>query len=221
MHEPHSGAGFSAARATATFFGVLSGWGGILHGIGEVLQGNVAPAGFFIPSWTQGPIAEHMGGDPGLTVVPNLLLTGVLTLAVSAAVVLWSLVGVQRRHGARNLVLLCVAMLLVGGGVGPPVVGMLAGLGAFAIRAPLTGWRRRLPAAARRVLAALWPWVFAIAALNGLFLFVGALPLVWLSDAFQADVFLDSFYFAVVSLLLTLLSGVAYDLERRERAVPA
>lgn len=60
---------------TATLFGALAGVGGLVHGIGEVLQGNVAPEGLIINSWTVGPIATNMGGEPGMTIVPNLQIT--------------------------------------------------------------------------------------------------------------------------------------------------
>lgn len=52
---------FSATRIAASIFGVLAGLGGITHGIGEVIQGNVAPDGTWICSWTQGPIATKYG----------------------------------------------------------------------------------------------------------------------------------------------------------------
>ena len=38
-------------------FGSLIGIGGLQHGVGEVLQGNVAPDGLVINSWVDGPIA--------------------------------------------------------------------------------------------------------------------------------------------------------------------
>jgi hypothetical protein len=78
---------FSAARASTVIFGILAGLGGLTHGIGEVLQGNIRPEGIIINSWTQGPIATNMGGEPAMTVVPNLLITGILTILVSLAVV--------------------------------------------------------------------------------------------------------------------------------------
>jgi hypothetical protein len=62
----------SAARLTSASFGFLAGIGGITHGVGEILQGNVRPEGLMIVSWTQGPITEMMGGDPGMTIIPNL-----------------------------------------------------------------------------------------------------------------------------------------------------
>lgn len=117
----------SAARVAASTFGVLAGLGGMTHSVGETLQGNVAPGGIFIDSWTRGPIATNMGGEPGITVLPNLLLTGILTILVSLAVIDWSMAFVRRKCGGAVLILLSVAMLLVGGGVGPPVIGVLAG----------------------------------------------------------------------------------------------
>lgn len=38
----------SAARAVASICGVLAGFGGLIHGIGEVLQGSVKPEGIII-----------------------------------------------------------------------------------------------------------------------------------------------------------------------------
>jgi hypothetical protein len=54
---------FRAARGTSTIFGILAGLGGLTHGIGEVLQGNVKPDGLVINYWTQGPIASNMKGN--------------------------------------------------------------------------------------------------------------------------------------------------------------
>jgi hypothetical protein len=35
----------NATKVTVSTFGVLAGLGGIRHGIGEVLQGNITPSG--------------------------------------------------------------------------------------------------------------------------------------------------------------------------------
>ncbi|HAF70118.1 TPA: hypothetical protein DCL37_01955 [Candidatus Acetothermia bacterium] len=129
----------SAARIVASIFGVLAGLGGLTHGIGEALQGNVAPEGIVINSWTQGPIATNMGGEPGMTIVPNLLVTGVLTIIVSLAVIVWSVAFVQRKRGGLILILLSTAMLLVGGGFGPPIMGILAGVAGLGTKTILTG----------------------------------------------------------------------------------
>ena len=203
----------SAARIVASIFGVLAGLGGLTHGIGEILQGNVAPDGIWIYSWTQGPIATNMGGEPAMTIVPNLLVTGILTIIVSLAVAIWAAAFVQRKNGGRILLLLSVIMLLVGGGVGPPIIGILAGMAGLGINAPLSWWRKHLSVNLRRFLATLWPWILGIAVINGVFLVIGSVILVYFFDLNNPDLFTNSFFFAVVSLLLTVVTGVAYDIQ--------
>jgi hypothetical protein len=194
----------------------MAGWGGLTHGVGEILQGNITPSEMWIASWTQGPIATHMGGDPAMTIVPNLLITGILASFVSLATIAWAAAFVHREHGGAVLILLSIAMLLVGGGVGPPTTGILAGLAGTAINAPLTWWRARFSGNAGRLLAQLWPWVFGVSFLNGVFLFVGSIVLVHAFSWGNADLYLSSFFFVVVSLPPTIITGIAYDLRSGE-----
>jgi len=203
-----------ASERLASLFGVLAGLGGLLHGIGEVLQGNVSPDAIFIESWKQGPVAEHMGGDPGLTILPNMLATGILAILLSLSLIIWSACFVKRKHGGLILLLLSICLLLLGGGVGPPVLGILAGIGGLQIHASHTWWRRRIPAGFRNFLSRLWPWIFGICAMNGLFLIIGHMILVFLFDVSNASLFLYSFYFAVVSMVACILTGIPYDINR-------
>ena len=186
----------------------------VILGIGEVLQGNVAPDGIWIHSWTQGPIATNMGGEPGITIVPNLLVTGILTLIVSLIIIIWATAFVQRKNGGRVLILLSIIMLLVGGGIGPPVIGILAGVAGLGINAPLSWWRKRLSINLQRFLATLWPWIFWIAVVNGVFLVIGSVILVYFFDLNNTDLFMGSFFFSFISLLLMVFTGRAYDIQR-------
>lgn len=204
-----------AAEIVASTFGILAGIGGITHGIGEILQGNVAPDGIFFDSWTFGPIAVEMDGDPALSLIPNLLITGALTVVVSGLLMGWAAMAVRRKDSGRVMMLLSVAMLLVGGGVGAPVIGLLASAAAWAAHAPLTWWRTHMADGLRRLLATLWPWVYGVALVNGLFLFGGALLLFTFVSFGNSDIFLNSFYFAVLSVLLSAVTSVAYDLEHQ------
>ena len=47
----------NATRATVSTLGVIMGLGGIEHGIGEILQGNIAPKGLAILSWPDSPFS--------------------------------------------------------------------------------------------------------------------------------------------------------------------
>ena len=207
---------FGAARWLASIFGVLGGLGGILHGVGEILQGNVAPEGIFIESWTRGPIAAHMGGDPAVTIIPNILVTGILALILSTAAIVWSVAFVHRKRGGLVLLLLSMGMLLAGGGVGPPTLGILAGIGGLGINSPYTWWRTHLRAGLRRFLARLWPCIFGVCVANGVFLVIGHVILVFFLGFHNAEIFTNSFLFAVLLLLLSIVTGVAYDIQRRD-----
>jgi hypothetical protein len=200
-----------AAGTTGLIFGLVAALGGATHGIGEVLQGNVAVDGIAIDSWTSGPIARNLGGEPGITVLPTALAAGIATLAAAAAVAAWSLAGLRRKHGGLILALLSVGMLLAGGGVGPPVIGMLAGaVGRWSPEHHPRWVERRFPAA-RRFLARAWAPLFTLAVLNGTFLVLGSLILVYTIDFNHSGLFEGSFYLTVVMLLLMLATAPVYD----------
>lgn len=208
----------SAARIVASTFGCICGLGGITHGIGEMLQGSVPPGGIVINSWTQGPIATYMGGEPALTIVPNLLVAGLLTIIVSLATIVWSVVFVQRKHGGLVLMLLSIAMLLVGAGFAPPILGILAGVAGIGINAH-TWWGARLPMNIQHFLAKSWPWVYGISLINGVFLVAGSIILVYFVELNNPNLFVYSFFFAIVSVLLSIMTGAAYDVQKGYRVI--
>lgn len=65
-----------------------------------------------------------------MTLVPNLLASGLLTILVSLGLILWSVLFPHRRGSGPVLLGLSVLLLLVGGGFGPPLLGSI--LAAFA-----------------------------------------------------------------------------------------
>lgn len=206
-----------ASRMVASVFGILAGIGGMWHGIGEILQGNIAPDEIIINSWTQGPIATNMGGEPGMTIIPNLLATGLLNIVISLAVIVWATAFVQKRKGGIVLILLSITMLLTGGGFGPPLIGVLSGIAGVAINKPLTWWQFHLNIGLRRFLAVLWPWFFTACTASGVLLVIGSLVLVYFFGINNADFFVMNFFFTVLTLVLTIVMSIAYNLRNKER----
>jgi hypothetical protein len=96
----------NATRVTVSTFGAIAGLAGIEHAIGEVLQGNRAPYGVMILSWPRSDLFEILAGEPAMTIVPNLLVTGILAIAVSLVFLVWATVFVGRKHGGLVLILL-------------------------------------------------------------------------------------------------------------------
>ncbi len=204
----------NAARALASTLGVLAGLGGITHGIGEILQGNAAPQGIMVYSWTQGPIAAHMGGEPAMTLVPDLFVTGVLTVLVSLTLLVWAAAFVQRKNGGWIQVFLSGCMLLVGGGFAPPIMGILSGVAGLGINASYTWWRKHLSPNVRHILARAWPWVFGLCVVDGVFLVIGSVILVFIFNLNAPDLFVACFLLAGVVVPLAIVSGIAYDIEK-------
>jgi hypothetical protein len=110
----------NATKVFASTFGAIMALAGIEHGIGEIFQGNVAPSGIMILSWPESEFFRNLGGEPAMTVIPNLLITGILAVLVSLAMLVWAILFVQRKNGGLIMILLSIAMLLVGGGSSLP-----------------------------------------------------------------------------------------------------
>lgn len=201
----------SAARLVASILGVFAGIGGLMHGPGEILQGNVAPSGIAFDSWTVEPIATNVGGEPAMTIVPNLLITGILTILVSLAVISWAAVFIGKRQGGIVLILLSVLMLLVGGGFAPPLIGILSGIAGLGISAPIPGWYKNLPDKYRNLMAALWPWFFGLCILSGATLILGSLLFGYIIGLNIPGVWVFCFLVSVPLLILAIVTGIAYD----------
>lgn len=146
----------SATKIVASAVGAYAGLLGIEHGFFETLQGNVATNGTLINAI--GSQTGVGGAEPAFTIVPNFLITGILAIIISIVVIIWAIAFLERRYAGLILILLSIVQLLVGGGLAPIYLGIIAGLVATRINKPLTWWRAHLPITARRVLAYLWPW---------------------------------------------------------------
>ncbi len=150
----------NATKTFASTFCTIMALAGIEHGIGEICQGSVAPHGIMILSWPESEFFQNLGGEPAMTVIPNLLVTGVLAVLVSLALLIWSVLFAHRKNAGRIMIFLSIARLLVGGGIFPPLLGILIGVVATRIQSPLIWWRTHLSPCVRRFLAGLWPWSY-------------------------------------------------------------
>ena len=201
----------NATRAFASTFGAIMALAGIEHGIGEVLQGNVAPSGIMFMSWPNSAFFRNVAGEPAMTVIPNLLVTGILAILLSLALLVWATLFVQRKNGGLVMILISIAMLLAGGGIFPPILGILIGVVASRIHSPLTWWRTHLSPGARQFLASLWPWSFAACVIAWLMMFAGPALLGYFFGAARSDLVWALLLAAFGTLLSTILTGFARD----------
>jgi hypothetical protein len=200
-------------RSLVTAFGLLCGITGILAGIFEVLQGNTMADGFAISTIGS---SYGMADDftyHAVTIVPNLLLTGILAIIVSSVVIIWSAKYVERPYGALILFALCIGQMLVGGGWVIDV-GIFMCIFATRIGKPLNWWRKHLPDSARHWLARLYPVslvLFGIIAGSMLVLTVLGVNSVVLIESITP---LAGLMF--IPMLLMMFGALATDIEARK-----
>jgi hypothetical protein len=216
-HERHN----RATRAVVLTFGVLAALAGLEHGIGEILQGNIAPRGIVILSWPNSAFFENVGGEPAMTLVPNLLVSGILSVLFSLAFLVWAMLFIERKNGAFVLTLLSVGMLLVGGGFGPPLLGLILSVAATRIHAPLSWWHTRLSVELLSFLSRLWPWFFTAAIIAWLLLLPGSSILSYSFGVNDTNLTLTFILFAFGFLLLTIFSGFARDAHSQKESAGA
>lgn len=150
-----------------------------------------------------------------MTIVPNLLVTGILAILFSLIFLVWATMFVQRKHGGVVMILLSIVMLLAGAGFGPPVLGVMLGVVGTRVVAPVTGWRARPLSASRRFLGKLWPWSYVASLIVWLFLFPGSILLSTFISADNVNRIIPAIVFAAFGfLLLTIFAGLAYDAQR-------
>lgn len=113
-------------RTVAAGLGVFAGFGGPEHGYFQIQQGHVPPDGLLIASI--GPPCDpekvwHLC-EPAMTVIPSMLITGIVATIIGLITMVWSAFFLYRKQGSIVLGLLCVGLLLSGGGLVPPLIGM-------------------------------------------------------------------------------------------------
>ncbi len=90
----------NATRVTATVIGVFFGlFSGINHGLFELLQGNTPTDGLVINAIGEAQRFWLEGTEPAFTIIPNFMITGILSMIVGLAIIVWSLWFLPSKHG--------------------------------------------------------------------------------------------------------------------------
>ncbi len=198
-----------STRILISTMGAFTGLMGVEHGIGEILQGNVAVEDTLILSWPDSPFFAILSGEPAMTILPGMLLTGILAVVFSLAYTVWVVRFVNHRLSWLILGGLAGLMLLFGGGLFPPVLGLLVAAASVGVRIRMN-WQGRLA----NGLGKIFPFAFGACLLAWLTMF----PVVPMLDTFL-DWSNETFIFIVMGcmfgfLALSVLGGFARDATR-------
>jgi hypothetical protein len=205
-----------ATRIIVAAVGVMLGIAGLDHGFFETLQGNTPTNGLIIQAIGDAHQMWQYGTEEAFTIIPNFLLTGILAIIFSIAIIIWSVAFIHKKYGPTVFILLFVLLFLTGGGIAQVLFFIPTWLAARRINSPLTWWRRVLPGNIGRVLGKIWPFsltIVLICFLIGLeiaiFGFVPGVENVGSALAINWSLLLAAW----ILLLFSFVSGFAYDIQ--------
>ena len=211
----------NATRAIATTIGVFFGlFSGMNHGLFEILQGNTPTDGLFIHAIGEAQRFWPLGTEDAFTLLPNFMLTGIVSMLVGLAIIVWSLWFLPGKHGRAVFLGLFILSFLVGGGIGQ--VAFFIPAWAFATRMdkPLTWWRKVLPRSTWPFLPKFWILTLVLATLAiliGLEMAIfGFFPGLTDPEAIQ-NTALQFVLASAILYVISFIAGFGHELRRMER----
>ena len=155
----------NATRIIATTIAVIFGFSGINHGFFEFLQGNTATDGLVIQAIGEAQRFWALGTEEAFTIIPNFMISGLLSMIVGLVIIIWSLWFLPTKHGKTIFLLLFILLFLVGGGIGQIAFFIPAWAFATSMDKPLTWWKRVLPESSWPILSRLWTVILVLASI--------------------------------------------------------
>lgn len=212
----------NATRIIVTTIGVVLGLSGFNHGFFEFLQGNTPTDGFIIQAIGETQRFWPLGTEEAFTIIPNFLISGILSMVLGLAIVVWSLWFIQTKRGRTVFLVLFIILFLVGGGIGQIVFFIPACAFATRIDKPLTWWKQVLPSGLWPFLSKLWSVTLAfstIAILIGLEMAIfGYFPGISNPQSIQNMALLLVLISAILNVV-TFIAGFGHDLRRMYREI--
>lgn len=210
-----------ATRVITTTIGVFFGlFSGMNHGFFEILQGNKATGGTLIYAIGEAQRFWPLGTEDAFTLIPNFLYTGIASMIVGLAIVIWSLWFLSTKQGRNVFLGLFILSFLVGGGIGQVAFFIPAWAFATRINKPLTWWRKVLPGNTWSFLSRIWllllvfaTLVMAIGLEMAIFgFFPGIEDPILIQDTAMRFVFS-----AAILYVFSFVAGFGHELRRLER----
>lgn len=155
---------FSCTRLYVVIQGVIGGLAGMVHGINELLIGNLPTAGL---------ILDYRTG--AFSLLSTYLISGIATICASLALIAWTIGFIHRKFGPAIFLIISVLLFLVGGGIAQVGFFLIAWGVSTRINQPPDWWKSDISGNKRKRLAGSWLAFFSA---GYLFLFVG-IP-IWL-----------------------------------------
>lgn len=211
----------NATRIIATTIGVFFGiFSGINHGIFEIFQGNTPTGRLVIQAIGEEQRFWSLGTEEAFTIVPNFMITGILSIIVGLLIVIWSIWFLPSKYGRTVFLGLFILSFLVGGGIGQ--VAFFIPAWAFATRMdkPLTWWRKVLPPSTWAFFSRLWVVTLGLATIAMLvaleIAIFGYFPWLTEPESIQDTAMLFVLSSAIL-YVISFIAGFGHELKRLEQ----
>lgn len=209
----------NAIRVIATTVGVIFGLAGINHGFFEFLQGNKPTDGLIIQAIGEAQRFWPLGTEEAFTIIPNFMISGLLSMALGLTIIIWSLWFLPTKRGPTIFLLLFVLLFLVGGGIGQIAFFIPAWAFATQMNTTLTWWRKALPRRTWPFLSRFWIVSLILASLLilvGLEIAIfGYVPGMTEPERIQSTGMLLVFISALL-YVVSFIAGLGHELRRME-----
>jgi hypothetical protein len=209
-----------ATRVIVTTIGVILGLAGFNHGFFEFLQGNTPTDGLVIQAIGEAQRFWVLGTEEAFTIIPNYLISGLLSMVLGLTIVVWSLGFIQTRHGRTVFLVLFILLFLVGGGIGQIVFFLPAWAFATRMDKPLTWWRKALPTSTWPFLSKLWMITLILSSLillTGLEIAIfGYVPGMTNPERIQTTGLILVLISAILNVI-SFIAGFGHDLRRMDQ----
>ncbi len=133
-----------ATRTNVSVLGVLFGLSAFFHGFFEALQGNTPTENLIINAVGESQLMWEHGGEPAMALIPNFLISGIIAMVFSIALIVWSVFFMHKKSGPTIYLVLFIVLLLFGGGIAQIIFIPWFWLVATRINKPLNWWREKL-----------------------------------------------------------------------------
>ncbi len=197
---------------SAVTYSIILAIAGIEHGTGEILQGNISPPSMMFQSWPDSDLYEIVRGEPAMTLIPNLFITGIMAIVISCLLIIWAVKFIHTDHGGTGILLLSFLMLFFGGGVaGPFLIGITISLASTRINSEFTWWKNHISLDGRNRFSHWWKYIYTCSVVFWFSLWPGLIIVGLFIKLQDPLIVIILSLFSFITMILSIFAAFAAD----------
>lgn len=204
----------SKTKLSVVTFSSILGIAGIEHGVGEILQGNIAPDSAFIRSWPNNEHYAILGGEPAFTILTGIpmYITGILAILISILTILLTVFYAKQKNSGLIFTGLVISLFLFGGGMaGPVLIGTLLSWAIFNMNSGSQQYKKKR--IIWKPLKSIWRPVFTISIIGWFSLWPGLVLLSATGLVLDASALYILSTISLITFILTIFSASVSDID--------